>query len=160
MITGLAIIVAIVVGALISVVAGIVVAAVLAAIGLVLLLREARGSLPGDIERAPTDRGAHRILVVANETIERRALLDEVAGRAEKRSRSEILLVCPALAETAPPAPRLRHRRGARRGGTTLRALRSSPSGSGGIHATGVVGDEDPVAAATDAAHRTSAPTR
>lgn len=149
-ITGLAIIVAIVVGALISVVAGIVAAAVLAAIGLVLLLREARGSLPGDIERAPTDRGAHRILVVANETIERRALLDEVAGRAEKRSRSEILLVCPALAET-----RLQHLASdidGARGEAGRRLERSLVALRGrGVNATGVVGDEDPVAAATDA---------
>ena len=41
-IIGLAIVIAIVIGALISVVAGIVVAAILAAVGLVLLLREAR----------------------------------------------------------------------------------------------------------------------
>jgi len=149
-IIGVAVLVAIGVGALSSVLAGLIVAAVLALVGLFLVLREARGSIPGDIELAPIDADKHRILVVANETIERRALLDEIAGRCEARADAEILLVCPALART-----RLQHlasdideARGAagRRLERSLVALRRK-----GIEATGVVGDEDPVAAATDA---------
>ena len=149
-IIGLAIVAAIAAGALISVVAGLVVAGVLTLLGLVLLLRESRGSLPTRLERAPTDAGMHRILVVANETIERQALLDEVAGRCEGRSDTEILLVCPTLART-----RLQHlasdideARGeaGQRLERSLIALRRR-----GVNAIGVVGDEDPVAAATDA---------
>lgn len=149
-IIGAAMLVAIAAGALFGVLAGLVVAAVLAAVGLLLLLREARGTMPGDVERAPTDAGKHRILVVANETIERQALLDEIAGRCEGRTDSEILLVCPALART-----RLQHlasdideARGeaGQRLERSLVALRRK-----GIDATGVVGDEDPVAAAADA---------
>ncbi len=145
-----AILVAIAAGALLGVLAGLVVAAVLAAVGVLLLLREARGTMPGDIDLAPIDARRHRILVVANETIERQALLDEIAGRCEAREDAEILLVCPALART-----RLQHLAsdidGARgeagqRLERSLVALRRK-----GIAATGVVGDEDPVAAATDA---------
>lgn len=145
-----AILVAIAAGALLGVLAGLVVAAVLAAVGVLLLLREARGTMPGDIDLAPIDARRHRILVVANETIERQALLDEVAGRCEGKPRSEILLVSPALETT-----RLQHlasdideARGeaGRRLERSLVALRRR-----GIDATGVVGDEDPVTAAGDA---------
>lgn len=147
---GLAIVVAILVGALTSVAVGLVVALLLLLLGVALLLREARGSIPGDAELAPTDAHTHRILVVANETIERQALLDEVAGRCEGKPRSEILLVSPALETT-----RLQHlasdideARGeaGRRLERSLVALRRR-----GIDATGVVGDEDPVTAAGDA---------
>ncbi|HET6830705.1 MAG TPA: hypothetical protein VFH44_05070 [Solirubrobacterales bacterium] len=149
-IIGVAILVAIAVGVATSVAAGLAVALALTALGLFLLLREARGSLPTDIERAPSDSRVHRILVVANETIERQALLDEIAGRCEGRTDAEILLVCPTLART-----RLQHlasdideARGeaGQRLERSLVALRRK-----GIDATGVVGDEDPVAAAADA---------
>lgn len=149
-IIGAAILVAVAAGALLGVLAGIVVAVLLAAVGVLLLLREARGTMPGDIELAPVEAGGHRILVVANETIERQALLDEIADRCEARPGAEILLVCPALART-----RLQHlasdideARGeaGQRLERSLIALRRK-----GIAATGVVGDEDPVAAATDA---------
>jgi hypothetical protein len=149
-IIGVATVVAIAVGALTSVAAGLVVAGVLVIVGVLLLLRQARGSLPGDIDLAPTASGTHRILVVANETIERQALLDEIIGRCEGRERAEILLVCPALART-----RLQHlasdiddARGeaGQRLERSLVALRQR-----GVDATGIVGDDDPVAAAVDA---------
>jgi GABA permease len=149
-IIGLGILLAIVVGALTSVLAGLLVAAVLTAVGVLLLVRGAKGSLPEDVEVAPTDAHAHRILVVANETIERRELLTEITARCEDHANAEILLVCPALART-----RLQHlasdideARGeaGQRLERSLVALRRQ-----GINATGVVGDEDPVAAARDA---------
>lgn len=149
-IIGLAILVAIGLGVLTSVAVGLVVAAVLTAVGLLLFLRGARGSLPGDSLVAPTGADAHRILVVANETIERQELLTEITARCEGHSNAEILLVCPALARS-----RLQHlasdideARGeaGQRLERSLVALRQR-----GIHATGVVGDEDPVAAAADA---------
>jgi hypothetical protein len=149
-IIGLGVLLAILVGVLTSVVAGIVVAAVLAALGLALLLREARGSLPGDVELAPTDSDTHRILVVANETIERQALLDEIVGRCEGRTRAEILLVCPALARTRLQylASDIDDARGeaGRRLERSLIALRRR-----GVDARGIVGDDDPVEASVDA---------
>lgn len=147
---GLAILVAVLAGALTSVGVGLIVALLLLLLGVALLLREARGSIPGDAEFAPPDARVHRVLVIANETIERQALLDEVAGRCEGRPRSEILLVSPALETT-----RLQHlasdiddARGeaGRRLERSLVALRRR-----GLAATGVVGDEDPVTAAVDA---------
>jgi hypothetical protein len=149
-IIGLGVLLAILVGVLTSVVAGIVVAAVLAALGLALLLREARGSLPGDVELAPTDSDTHRILVVATETIERQALLDEIVGRCEGRTRAEILLVCPALARTRLQylASDIDDARGeaGRRLERSLIALRRR-----GVDARGIVGDDDPVEASVDA---------
>lgn len=147
---GLAILAAIAVGVVASAAAGLATAVVLAALGLILLLRAARGSLPGDIELARPDDRAHRILVVANETIERRALLDEIVDRCEGRDRAEILLVCPALAQTrlqylASDIDEARGEAG-RRLERSLVALRRR-----GVDASGVVGDDDPVEAAVDA---------
>ena len=65
-------------------------------IGIGLIWRGSRGSLPKRTEVAPADDGAHRILVVANETVAGRALLDEIKSRTEGRD-SEILVVVPAL---------------------------------------------------------------
>jgi GABA permease len=149
-IIGVAILIAIAVGALSTVLAGLLVAAVLAAAGLALFWRGARGSIPVDVEIRPTHDRTHRILVVANETIERRELLDEIADRYRASQPGEILLVCPALAKT-----RLQHlasdiddARGeaGRRLERSLVALRRQ-----GLAAKGIVGDDDPVAATADA---------
>jgi len=149
-IIGVAILVAIAAGALIGVLAGVLVAAILAVVGLVMLLREARGSMPGDVELASPDGRAHRILVVANETIERHALLDEIVDRCAGRDRAEILLVCPALAKTRLQylASDIDDARGeaGQRLERSLVALRRR-----GVDASGVVGDDDPVEAAVDA---------
>jgi GABA permease len=128
---------------------GAIAAAVLLGVGLGALWMRSRGSLPEGVEVAPGDRGTHRILVVANRTIEGRELLAEITARTEGR-RSELLLVCPALAGT-----RLQHlasdiddarAEAERRLERSLAALREA-----GLDARGVVGDDDPFAAAADA---------
>ena len=128
---------------------GAIAAAVLLGVGLGAVWMRSRGSLPEGVEVAPGNRDTHRILVVANRTIEGRELLAEIASRTEGR-RSELLLVCPALAGS-----RLQHLAsdidGARaeaeqRLERSLAALRDA-----GLRARGVVGDDDPFAAATDA---------
>ena len=111
---------------------------------------QSRGSLPEGVEVAPGDRATHRILVIANQTIEGAALLSEIVNRCEGKRRSELLLVCPALAGS-----RLQHlasdidgprEEAERRLERSLAALRGA-----GLDARGVVGDDDPFAAASDA---------
>ncbi len=99
---------------------------------------------------APAHRGApdeRRILVIANETVGGRALLEKIRGRSEGR-RTEVLVVTPAL--NTP----LRHfvsdvdeaRRQAReRLDSSLARLREA-----GIEASGEVGDGDPLQAIED----------
>ena len=101
-----------------------------------------------------TDEEPHRLLVIANETIEGEALHDAVRERASAR-RTEVLVVAPALNS------RLRHwmsdtddaRRAAegRLTGCLQRLERA------GIHAQGWVGDADPLRAIDDALHVFSA---
>jgi len=50
---------------------------------------------------AVPDDGVHRVLVVANETVGGRALLEALQARLEGESRSELLVVCPPLAGSA-----------------------------------------------------------
>ena len=125
-------------------------AALLLGAGIALLWMRARGSLPERAVVARPSDDRYRVLVVANETIEGAALLEEIANRCEGRDRPELLLVCPALAGT-----RLQHLASdideARveaegRLERSLAALRT-----GGFTAAGIVGDEDPLAAAKDA---------
>jgi hypothetical protein len=75
---------------------GAILLAVLAVAGIVALWQRARGELPkqAEVVRAPDD--VYRILVVANETVGGRALLDEIRNRCKGR-HSEILVVVPAL---------------------------------------------------------------
>ncbi len=47
------------------------------------------------------DDGVHRVLVVANETVGGKALLDALTARLDGETRSEILLVVPPLAGSA-----------------------------------------------------------
>jgi hypothetical protein len=118
--------------------------------GLALLWMRARGSLPERAEVAERSDDHHRVLVVANETIEGAALLEEIANRCEGRKRSELLLVCPALAGT-----RLQHLASdidegrAEAEGRLQRSLTALRRG--GFTAAGIVGDEDPLAATKDA---------
>jgi hypothetical protein len=125
-------------------------AAVLAGAGLVLLWMRARGSLPDEVDVAPGEKGVYRILVVANETVGGAALLREIRNRCAGRNRPEVLVVCPALTGS-----RLQHlasdtdearREAEARLESSLATLRDA-----GLEASGVVGDEDPVAAAGDA---------
>jgi hypothetical protein len=74
-------------------------AALLAAevgLGIGLLWRGARGTLPHQAEVAHREDPTYRVLVVANETVGGRALLAEIRNRCKGRS-SEILVVVPAL---------------------------------------------------------------
>ena len=69
---------------------------VLAIAGLVVLWQRSRGELPKRAVVAPNEDDVYRIMVVANETVGGRALLEEIreSGRGK---RSEILVVVPAL---------------------------------------------------------------
>ena len=74
--------------------------AILLAIELVagtwVLWRRATGTLPHEAEVSHREDPVHRVLVVANETVGGRALLEEIRSRSQGR-RSEILVVVPAL---------------------------------------------------------------
>ena len=70
-------------------------------VGVWLALRESRSPQPrGPAVVARNDDDVHRILVVANETVGGRALLDEIRSRSGGGS-SEILVVVPALTSSA-----------------------------------------------------------
>jgi hypothetical protein len=64
-----------------------------------LIWRSSRGSLPRQAEVAEGDGDTYRVLVVANETVAGRALLDEVRNRVSDRD-SEIFVVVPAMASS------------------------------------------------------------
>jgi hypothetical protein len=123
---------------------------VLAIAGLGVLWQRARGELPKRAEVTETDDDVYRILVVANETVGGRALLDEIreSGRGK---RSEILVVVPALT-----ASQLEHwasdvdgaiADAKRRLDASLAAMRDA-----GLDASGYVGDHhEPSASIEDA---------
>jgi hypothetical protein len=74
-------------------------AALLAAeigLGVGLLWRAGRGTIPHQADVTRRDDSTYRILVLANETVGGRALLDEIHNRVKGRN-SEILVVVPAL---------------------------------------------------------------
>jgi GABA permease len=98
-IIGLAAVPVIVIGLLAGPEWGAVVLGVELGIGLGLIWRGSRGSLPREAEVAHADDEVHRILVVANETVGGRALLAELRARSEGR-RSEIFVVVPAIASS------------------------------------------------------------
>jgi hypothetical protein len=98
-IIGLAAVPVIVVGLVAGPEWGAVVLGVELGIGLGLIWRGSRGSLPREAEVAHADDEVHRILVVANETVGGRALLAELRARSEGR-RSEIFVVVPAIASS------------------------------------------------------------
>ena len=70
-------------------------------VALGVLLRGSRGSMPRTAEVASSDDAVHRVLVVANQTVGGRALLDELRNRVAGEPRSEILVVTPPLAGSA-----------------------------------------------------------
>jgi hypothetical protein len=61
--------------------------------------RSSRGSLPRSVELSRGGDGRHRILVVANQTVGGKALLEEIRNRARGR-QTEILVLTPALASS------------------------------------------------------------
>jgi hypothetical protein len=65
-------------------------------VGIGLLWRGSRGTLPRRAEIARGGDGTYRVLVLANQTVAGRALLEEIQNRCRGR-RSEILVLVPAL---------------------------------------------------------------
>ena len=65
------------------------------------LLQRSRGTEPRTAEVASRTMAVHRVLVVANQTVGGRALLDEIKRRVAGEERSEILVVAPPLAGSA-----------------------------------------------------------
>ncbi len=118
--------------------------------GIGLLWRTSRGSDPHTADVAESDDATHRVLVVANQTVTGRALLDEIRSRCEGRA-SEIMVVVPALASS-----RLDHlahdvdgaiAEATERLGQSLEAMSAA-----GLRAHGQVGDHhDPNVAIEDA---------
>ncbi len=129
---------------------GAVLFAVEVGLGIWLLWRRARGTLPHQAEVARRDDDAYRVLVMANQTVGGRALLEEIKNRCKER-QSEILIVVPAL--TSSP---LEHwssdvdgaiAEARQRLEDSLRAMESA-----GLTARGDVGDhQEPNAALEDA---------
>ncbi|HKG35531.1 MAG TPA: hypothetical protein VKA89_03730 [Solirubrobacterales bacterium] len=111
--------------------------------------RNSRGSISPGVELTRGGDGRHRVLVVANQTVGGRALLDEVVARSSGRD-GEVLVVTPALAGS-----RAAHwssdidealERARQRMELSVLALREA-----GVRARGVVGDSDPNVAIEDA---------
>lgn len=76
--------------------AGAVLLAAEVGIGIGILWRGSRGTLPHTAEVARKGDDTYRLLVVANQTVGGRALLQEIQNRCKGR-RSEIMVVVPAL---------------------------------------------------------------
>jgi hypothetical protein len=156
MIIGAAALVVIAFALIIDPLAGAIVLGVELGIGIGLIWRGSRGSLPKRAAVAPGDDRTHRILVVANETVAGRALLDEIRARTDGRD-SEILVVVPALTSsqlqhwTSDVDGALEEARG--RLGRSLKAMEAA-----GLAARGHVGDHhEPNAALEDALREFSA---
>jgi GABA permease len=78
---------------------GAVLLAVEVAAGILVLWRRARGTLPHQAEVVRDADDAYRVIVMANQTVGGRALLEEIKNRCQGR-KSEILVVVPALTST------------------------------------------------------------
>jgi GABA permease len=130
-------------------VVGVVWAALLIGFGIGVGYRAARGSLPRRVEVTRGGDGRHRVLVVANETVEGAALLEEICARCRGR-RAEVLVVTPALvasrashwASDVDEAIELARQRME----LSLIAIRGE-----GLKARGEIGDSDPIVAIEDA---------
>jgi hypothetical protein len=127
---------------------GAVLLAALIGLGVGLLWKGSRGTLPRKAEIASGNGGVHRVVVIANETVGGRALLNEIQNRCKGR-RSEILVVTPAITsqvkhwvsdvdEAIAEAERRREE--------SVSAIREI-----GLEARGEVGDSDPNVAIEDA---------
>jgi len=75
---------------------GAVLLAVEIALGIWVLWRRARGTLPHQAEVVRDADDAYRVVVMANQTVGGRALLEEIKNRCQGR-KNEILVVVPAL---------------------------------------------------------------
>jgi hypothetical protein len=145
---------AVAVGALTAASWGGIVAGVLIGVAIGWLIRSGSGSLPEHVEpaAAPND-GVHRVLVLANRTVEGPELMRAVGTLSRAHGDDlELRVVSPSLPATrlqliASDTDEARHEadRRLRRSLDTLAAA--------GIRARGVTGDEDPVQAAVDSLH-------
>jgi GABA permease len=124
-------------------------AAALVGFGVGMAYRSARGSLPNNVSLRRDGDAKHRLLVVANQTIEGRALLEEIRNRCRGRE-SEILLITPALVGS-----RAEHWASDLDEGIELARQRMELSliaiRALGLEARGEVGDSDPNLAIEDA---------
>jgi hypothetical protein len=127
---------------------GALLAAALIGLGARLVWRGSRGTIRGKAEVAGSRDDAHRIMVIANETVGGRVLLREIANRCRSR-RCEVLVVTPALTS------QLKHwvsdvdgaiADAERRRDESVRAIVAL-----GIDARGEVGDSEPNVAIEDA---------
>jgi hypothetical protein len=148
-IIGLGAALAVAAGLLFGPTAGIICAAALVGFGLGIAWRSARGSLPRRISVAPVPDARHRILVVANETVGGRRLLDEIRTRAGGHE-CEVFLVTPALVGS-----RAEHWASDVDGAIELARGRMEASLAAirglGLQARGEIGDSDPNVAIEDA---------
>jgi GABA permease len=130
-------------------VVGLILAALLVGFGIGLAYRGARGSLPTEFAPTSSDDGRHRLLVVANETVAGRALLEEIGRRCQGRD-CEVFVVAPALAGS-----RAAHWASDIDDGIELARRRLGASLEGisrlGLSADGEIGDSDPNLAIEDA---------
>jgi GABA permease len=134
----------------VSAMAGGILAALLVGLGLGYMLRVSRGSIPQDVVVADGDGSAHRILVLANQTVEGAALLGEIRNRARGHDRVELLVVTPALSVSR--LQRLASDTDSARAEAEARLRRTvSALESAGLEVRGQTGDEDPFAALEDA---------
>ncbi len=128
---------------------GAILAAALIGFGAGLASRSARGSLPRRVTVTGNGDGRHRLLVVANQTVAGRALLEEIRNRSRGRD-SEVLVVTPALvgSRAARWASDLDEgiEQARQRMEQSLVAIREA-----GLEARGEVGDSDPNLAVEDA---------
>jgi len=128
---------------------GLIWAGVMIGIGIGMAYRSARGGLPTQVAVTRGGDGKHRLLVVANETVEGAALLDEIRDRCRDR-RSEILVITPAL-----PTSRASHWASDTDEATELARQRMELSLLAirdlGLKAKGEIGDSDPNVAIEDA---------
>ncbi|HET6998235.1 MAG TPA: hypothetical protein VFI03_06560 [Solirubrobacterales bacterium] len=129
--------------------AGGILAAALIGFGVGMAYRSARGSLPRHVAVGSDGDAKHRLLVVANETVGGRALLEEIGNRCRGRD-CEIFLITPALARS-----RAAHwasdvddaiEVAGQRMDDSLNAIRGL-----GLRAEGQIGDSDPTVAIEDA---------
>jgi hypothetical protein len=128
---------------------GIVWAAALLGFGAGMAYRSSRGSMPRSVSLRSDGDATYRLLVVANQTVEGRALLEEISSRCAGRE-SEILLTTPALVGS-----RAAHWASDIDEGIALAQRRMELSliaiKAAGLEAWGEVGDADPNLAIADA---------
>jgi len=124
-------------------------AALLIGFGAGVAYRNSRGSLPRSVALTRGRDGRHRVLVVANETVEGEALLEEIRARCQGRD-CEIFIVTPALSRS-----RSSHWASDVDEGIELARQRMELSliaiGQLGLKARGEIGDSDPNVAIEDA---------